>query len=109
MGKISRKIFLCVLAFVAATAHSEPTGNPANVTVVRPYLQSGTIYVTVTDPSPCATDTYRIELNDLGAKEAYAAVLLALSINKKIKIEVSNSEGCKGWASRVQSIHLLSN
>jgi len=89
-------------------AFSGPIGEPVLVTSVRPYTTENPIgFLTVSLSSLCGTSAFSIHLGEPGGKEMYAAILTALALNKKVMLEVSNSTGCTGWGTLLQSVSLL--
>lgn len=91
---------------LASVVHAEPTGLRVNVVELRPYASSTVAYLQVSSSELCGTSVFAIPLDEVGGKEMYATALAALVAGKKIALEVSNSRGCTGWGTRLQSIFI---
>ena len=110
-----RQIFslklLAVLAFASCAfmAWGGETGPRVKITQLRPYMGSGQVFVHVDSSQLCGTTVFKIVLSDPAAKEAYAAALTAVATGKKVALEVSNTTGCAGWGTQLQSIWLDAN
>lgn len=102
--------FSCLLAlmFLVGSVQAEPSSPTAvKIVAIRPYVQSYAIYIQVDSEQLCNTSLFRLYLNEVGGKEAYAAALTAVATGKKVILEVSNTKGCTGWGTELQSIILL--
>lgn len=103
--KIKFLLFLtfCTLTTTAIGGAVSPV--LTKISYLRPY-SSGDIYVVVSNSSLCGTDVFRIAYNLEGREQMYSAVLSALMSQNDIRIEVSNSTGCIGWGTTVESIYI---
>ncbi|KAA8921835.1 hypothetical protein CEK64_00195 [Xanthomonas sontii] len=64
------------------------------------------MYIDVDSDAFCGTFTFVIDTTQPNGKEAYAAAMTALTTGKKVRLEVPTDTGCKGWASKLQSIFI---
>lgn len=109
LKKMSSLLIGLFVSSICAPALAEPTGAQVKILSLRPYNtpNGGNIYVEVSQSKePCDTQGYVIDLSWVGAKEAYAAALLALATDKYVRIEAVNS-GCTGWGTKIQCIILI--
>jgi hypothetical protein len=105
-----RALGLSILIMLSASVQAEPTSPVAvKVLQVRPYMESNLVYIEVSSAGLCNATIFVIQTNLLGGKEAYAAALTALATGKKVLLEVSNTTGCTGFGTKLQSIYLLAN
>lgn len=54
----------------------------------------------------CDTNSFKIDFNLAGGKEAYALALAAYTTGSKVRLEVLNSKGCTGNWTTLQSVML---
>ena len=85
---------------------AEPTSGPLLINTVRAYVNE-TIFISVSSSSFCGTDTFLIPSS--GANKMLAMVLAAQQTNRHVLLEASNTTGCNGWGTTLQSIYSLSN
>jgi hypothetical protein len=114
-GKLTmhQKFLTTILLTIGLSATVTPTlaapeSVSVSVTEVRPYI-TGDIFVAVNSTQLCDTNVFRISATAAGQKAMYAAVLLAFSTAKKIRLEAANATGCAGWGTQLQSVYLVSN
>jgi hypothetical protein len=95
------------LAALALSAASEPTSGALNITHLRPYSGSNTVFL-YTNGNFCPQSFYSIDLSSSGGKAMYAAALTALVAGKSVQLEISNtcSAGTSG-STALQSIYIL--
>ena len=106
---ITSFLFLLAIAIgEMGEASAEPTSSRVLISYVRPYFQTSTVVVGVSSPVICNTDTFFIDTSQIGGKEGYAAALTSLATKKSVALEVSNSRGCTGWGTLLQSIYSFS-
>lgn len=108
------KIKSSILGTACAFALSAPQlgfagelSGKVNITSLRPY-GVGLAYVQVTPIGVCGTDVFVIRLDEPGGKEMYSLALTAVSSGKRVELEVSNTTGCTGWGTRLQSMFIYS-
>jgi hypothetical protein len=110
--KVSRKVLrqstaisLLLLATFVATAGE--TGARVKIVSLRPYSGGPSAYMQVASDALCGTSVFTIAVSEPSGKEVYATALSALVAGKDVAIEVSNSTGCTGWGTRVQSLYIF--
>ena len=103
-------IAVSIAGILWAPLHAEPSSPVAvKVVAVRPYANSYNVYLEVSSGQLCSTSIFIIMTHEPGGKEMYAAALAALTTGKRVILEVSNSTGCTGWGTKLQSIYLLAS
>jgi len=93
---------------LCTSSQAEPTDLPTTILSIRPYTQSsgsGKVYVRVAQSNLCSTDSFVIELESGGAKQAVAAAMLALAGGNSVQIEIGGA--CAGVNTQIQSIYIL--
>ncbi len=100
---------LLFVGLLSSQTYAEPTTAPTFITQIRPYVfedqnQKGHVLITVESSNQCGTTNFKLNLNNPGSKEAYAAALAALMSKTKVRLEILNSSGCSGDWTTLQSI-----
>jgi hypothetical protein len=101
-------LFLAVLLttltlLFCQSSTAEPTGNTTTISHLRPYVGGNTVYVYMSDTSPCGVSLYTLDLSTPAGKAAYAQALAALVAGKQVRIEVVTP--CAGIYTPIQSIY----
>jgi hypothetical protein len=113
-GSIMKRIIIGLIIVVlvapfmfAEVAKAEPSTGWVYVTLVRPYSNTDLkVYVEINSSAVCNTSVFAIKVNDPNGKEMYAAALAAFIAQKKVILEASNSTGCTGWGTLLQSLYI---
>lgn len=109
MSRLVQAVALAAIALgilSGAPAYAEPTSGRAKIATMRAYV-GGAGLITTTSNAICDTSSFKIDLTAPGGKEAFSAALAAHLAGRSILIEVSNSTGCTGNWTLVQSITVL--
>lgn len=112
LKKVCDRIAACVAvvaSMISGPSFAEPTGTPANVTLVRVYDngQYSFALLYINNPDLCGTGTFTIPLDTPAGPGMLSIAMTAMTTQKLVKVEVSNVTGCQGQGSRLQSIYLL--
>lgn len=93
------------LFLLSSLSFGATDSGPVKVIAVRPFLTSttdqGMVYFQVSASGHCGTDTFRLDQNLGGGKQAFATILTAFVTGKSIII---SSDVCTGWGSPVVSV-----
>jgi hypothetical protein len=101
---IAVAFFSAALVCVPMVGLSGEMSGKVSVISLRPY--GAQAYVQVSPGGLCGTDVFTIKLEEAGGKEMYALALSAVASGKKVELEVSNTTGCAGWGTRLQSMFI---
>lgn len=108
--RVARLVGLFGLMLPIGTLVAEPSSPaPVKILQVRPYANSYSVYIDVSSGQLCGTSAFVIMTHEPGGKEMYAAALTALTTGKRVILEVSNTTGCTGWGTKLQSLYVLAN
>ncbi|WP_146218069.1 MULTISPECIES: hypothetical protein [unclassified Caulobacter] len=97
-------------AAVSAPATAEPTYGPVQLNQVRVYDDGANAFVLieVKNATYCSTSTFTFKLSNLSGAGMLSASLTALATGQRVNIEISNTTGCNGYGTQLQSITVLS-
>ena len=96
---------LFMVMFFSVEAFADPMSGWIYIYTIRPYSStSGPVLLSVSSTALCGTDTFTINTTAPNGKEMYAAALSAVMTKKLVMLEVSNSTGCTGFGTLLQSI-----
>lgn len=105
---VLKRIAWILLTVATFNCLAEPTSVPVSITSLRPYTGTNPVAVVEVSSYPlCSTNAFKINLGEPGGKEMYATALAAAMSGKQVKLEVSNTTGCQGWGTTLQSIYLI--
>lgn len=107
---LQRTILIAILFLAGAgIAAAEPSSPRVKLIEVRPYIANNDVYIRTNVDAICGTSIFRIVTSQPNGKEAYAAALTAITSGKSVVVEVSNSTGCTGFGTVLQSIYIVAD
>lgn len=102
------KFISTVLACVTVFANAEPTSNATNITEMRPYGGTNTVFLwtSFADGQFCTPAWYSIDLATNGGKAMYAAALAAIAAGKQVKLEITLCNNGPSGSTLLQSLYI---
>ncbi|MGR4866943.1 hypothetical protein [Caulobacter sp. LARHSG274] len=93
---------------MVSTARAEPSSPPVLVNQVRVFENGATPFALVETAAPtvCGVATFTIDLTSAAGPAMLSIAISAFTAREHVVLEVSNSTGCAGYGTRLQSITL---
>lgn len=107
---IAKTLVLALLSglSMAGAASAEPSSPPVLVNQVRVFDNGATPFALVETAAPtiCGVATFTIDLTSQAGPAMLSIAITAFTTHDHVVLEVSNSTGCAGYGTRLQSITL---
>ncbi len=99
--------FFIMTSLMCMTANAGDVSVPSKILSIRPYIRNTYAYVQFYENVACDTSVFTIDVSLPNGKAAYAALLGAQLVGKKVAVEISDDTGCVGWGTSLQSVFVV--